>query len=186
MKIWWSDTWNRHFVRSIPLLVKDNLKSPLLALLQQRASPRTKGNSGDCVHWTTTGQCPRGVSCGRKTRTGDQASIQRNRKGFATFQLSTTEFLGTRKLSGINSSGQQNRPTCFASRNGSLSKRAMPVITGIHLRVLYVKRGIANVEISVQSSMRQTLEANEKKGIISVVVAKNWITPKQRRKIPSL
>ena len=45
-KRWWSGTRNRQFVRSVSLLVKDNLESPPLGLLQPWASPG--GMKGQC------------------------------------------------------------------------------------------------------------------------------------------
>ena len=41
-KLWWSDTKSRNFERGIAVLVRDNLKSPPLALPQPRADLRAK------------------------------------------------------------------------------------------------------------------------------------------------
>ena len=49
-------------------LVKDNSKDPRLALLQPKGKSKVKGKRhiGNCVQWTTKGQCSRGEMCGMK------------------------------------------------------------------------------------------------------------------------
>ena len=41
-KRWWSDAWNRQFVRNVALFVTDNLNSPPLVLVQPTANLRAK------------------------------------------------------------------------------------------------------------------------------------------------
>ena len=82
-------------MKRISLLVKDNLKSPPLPLLQPRASLRAKKrNSGYFVQWTTVGQCSRGDQCGMKRDPEKRRVSKRKVQGVATVQLSATEFLG--------------------------------------------------------------------------------------------
>ena len=69
LKKWLSDTWKK-IVRSVSLLVKDNLKKArLLALLQPRANPRGKRtrNSGHSAHWTTKVNALKETSVARNT-----------------------------------------------------------------------------------------------------------------------
>ena len=98
LKTWWSDTWNTNFVKSISLLVKDNLKNPLLALLQPGASLSAKEH--ETVEIASKGQCSRGDECGLKRDTETKRESKRNslERGTATAK---------------SPSGKENEPTCF-------------------------------------------------------------------------
>ena len=52
----------------------------------------------------------------------------------------------------------------------------MPVMTSIQLSVPFIKKGIANLGISVRSSIRRKLVANQTNGIILWWSPKHWIT----------
>ena len=93
-----AEIWIRKFVRSISPLVKYNLKSPRLALLQPRASlwAKEKSNSGYCVQWTTEGQCSRGERCAMKHDPENEWEPTGKGKGSRPVQLSTTDFFGKR------------------------------------------------------------------------------------------
>ena len=93
-----------------------------------------------------------------ETRSRQETRSQKKRQGFATVQLSTTEFLGEsdtdRKKSFRKGKTSQHAWLFFKV----IVRKGMLVITGIHLSVSFIKKGIANLG----ASARTRLEANER------------------------
>ena len=53
-----------------------------------------------------------------------------------------------------------------------MSKKEVPLITGIHLSVPFIKEETANLEVSVRSRILKRLGSNQRNEIIFVVVSK--------------
>ena len=78
MVVWYFEQKIR---QNLLLLVNDNLKKkPASGAAASQGMPngKGKGNIGDCLQWTTKGQCSRGDKCGMKR---DPENVSENPKG---------------------------------------------------------------------------------------------------------
>ena len=94
-----------------------------------------------------------------ETRYREDAGTQK--KGFATIQLSTADFFLERKTLGKISLSGKGSPA-------KIVQQEMLAITGIHLSVLFIKKGIANLGVFVPPSKRERLGANQRQTEYSV------------------
>ena len=115
-----------------------------------------------------------------ETRSREEAKIHRKRKGFATVQLSTTEFLEKRDTDRKTSFRKGKPDNMLRLDKRMIVQNGMSVITGILLSLPFIKQGIANLGISVRSSTRKRLGANRRNENILWWSPKHRITPKQR------
>ena len=114
-KRWWSGISNRKFVRSLSLLVKDNLRSPPLALLHPRSSLRAKDKYILVIAYSRR----------RKVNALEEKSVARNTILRRSVNLKEKErflgpvsprgnSLGTSSPNGTSPSGKAYTPTCYA------------------------------------------------------------------------
>ena len=116
----WSDIWNRTHVRSISLLVKDNLKKHASGAAAAKGKSESKGtrNSGDCVQWTTKGQCPRGHTCGMKHDPDNKREPKGKGRGSRPSSSPRRNSLERGTPTRKHRSGRENQPTCFVFFKG--------------------------------------------------------------------
>ena len=156
----------------ISLLVKDNLKSPPLALLQPRAPQRAKTNiRGDCVQWTTKSRCSRRDTCGMKHDPENKRESKVKGKGSQQPSSPRSNSLERGTLTG-KSSSRKEKPSQHASPFARvIVQTEMHVITGIHLRVRLIKK--KNYKLGRNRSFKHTEKSGSepKKRNTSVVVA---------------
>ena len=148
--------WTTIFVRNISQI----LKSPPLPQLQQGTDNKKVSALEE-------------ISVGMKARSRERCENPKGkRKGFATLQLSATEFFGTRN-SDRKETCRKGKPSQRASPLKSvIVQRRMLLITGIHLRVPFHQWRNGNLAISVRFGMRNKAGGEPKKRTNSVVVAK--------------
>ena len=96
----------------------------------------------------------------------NQRDSKRKREGFATVQLSTTEFFGKRDPDKKEVLSGRKTSQHASLLKWAIDQKRMPVITDIHLSVPFTGPGGAGLGVCVCLSIRKRLGANQRHELI--------------------
>ena len=111
------------------------------ASAKSKSKDKRKRNSGDCVLWTTKGKCSRGEKFGMKHDPEKRRKSKGKRKG-------SRPSSSPRRNSLEIWSPDRKRKAANVLRlcKMVIVQKGMPLITGIHLSVLFIKRELQTWE----------------------------------------